>query len=137
MLRKQLAGFLAAVCFGLVACAGLSADRTPRLTERVQFRRPVAAVCLDDGHTLCVANRDSGSLSLVDLQTNRVRDEVKVGQRLSGLAVLPDRKHLLAVDEQRHEVIALTFDGHSLTVRSRLTVGPYSVSVVVQPDGLR
>src|SRR5262245_47169823 len=134
MPRKQLVGFVATVCvLGLAVCWGLSADRTPPLTERALFRRPVAAVCLD-GHTLCVANRDSGSLSLVDLETNRVRDEVAVGRRLAGLAVLPDGKHLLAVDEQRHELIALTFDGSSLAVRARLAVGPYPVSVAVQPD---
>src|SRR5262245_56362914 len=116
MSRMQLVRLLASVGIaGLVVCWALPADRTPRLTERVHLHGPLAAVLADD-HPLGVANRDSGSLSFVDLQTSKVRDEVAIGQRIAGLALLPDRKHLLIVDEQRHELIALNFDGSSLTV---------------------
>ena len=49
--------------------------------------------------------------------------------------MLPDRKHVLVVDEQRHELIALGFDGTRLAVLSRLPVGPYPASVAVLPGG--
>src|SRR5262249_608754 len=102
-----------------------------------QLRRPVAAAYLDDGTTLCVANQRSGTLSLIDLPHASVREESTVGKHLTGLAVLPDRKHVLITDDEQHELIALTFDGTRLRVRARLAVGPYPTSIAVLPDGTR
>jgi DNA-binding beta-propeller fold protein YncE len=101
------------------------------------LRRPVAAALLADGHTLCVANRCSGSVCLVDLDQESVLKEAVIGQRLADLAMLSDGRHALVVDEQRHELVVLTLAGNGLTVRARLAVGPYAVSVAVQPDGAR
>jgi DNA-binding beta-propeller fold protein YncE len=92
---------------------------------------------LADGHTLCVANQRSGTVALVDLRRTRPHDEVAVGQHLTGLAVLPDHKHVLVVDDRRHELVALSYDGTHLAVRARLAVGPYPASVAVQSDGSR
>jgi YVTN family beta-propeller protein len=102
-----------------------------------QLRRPVAAAFLDDGRTLCVANHRSGTVSVVDVPDARVREEVPVGQRLTDLAVLPDHRHLLVVDEARHELVALSCGRAGLAVRARLNVGPYPASVAVQADGQR
>src|SRR5262249_31171464 len=49
----------------------------------------------------------------------------------------PDRRHVLVVDDARHELIALVLDGPRLTIRARGPVGPYPASVAVQPDGMR
>jgi cytochrome c peroxidase len=137
---RRVAGFWA-VAVGVVASISwlaVAGQGTPaRLSEAVQLRRPVAAAFLGDGDTVCVANRRSGSVSLVDVRAGRVRDEVAVGRRLADLAVLPDHEHVLVVDEERNELVALAFDGKSLAVRARLTVGPYPVSVAVQSDGKR
>src|ERR1700730_8013028 len=93
-----------AVCLAVsaswVAVSGHGPQR--QRARAARLRRPVAAALLADGHTLCVANRRSGSVSLVDLGRQEVRGEVEVGQRLAGLAVLPDGKHVLVVDEQAH-----------------------------------
>src|SRR5947207_2869934 len=77
------------------------------LADQAQLRRPIGAVFLDDGQTLCVANQRSGSVSLVDLTAGRIQAEFAVGQHLTGVAVLPDRRHVLVVDDERHELIAL------------------------------
>ncbi len=121
---------------GVAAWVALAAHGSPP-TPVAQLRRPVAAAFLDAGQTLCVANHRSGTVMLVDVVRGRVRGEWAVGERLSGLAVLPDHRHVLTVDEKRHELIALRYDGTRLTVRARLSVGPYPVSVAVQPDGRR
>jgi cytochrome c peroxidase len=105
--------------------------------QAVGLRQPVAAVFLANSQTLCVANRRTGSISLVDVHQARVCNESTVGQRLAGLAAHPDRRHVLVVDDERHELIALCFDGARLTVRARLPVGPYPASVAVQADGTR
>jgi DNA-binding beta-propeller fold protein YncE len=126
-------------CLAAMAGRGVPAeqDSQPAPVRMARLRHPVAAVFLADGNTLCVANRRAGSVALVDLSAGRVRDEWIVGERLASLAALPDRRHLLAVDEQRHELIALFVDGSRLTVRARLPVGSYPVSVAVQADGMR
>jgi DNA-binding beta-propeller fold protein YncE/mono/diheme cytochrome c family protein len=94
-------------------------------------------VLLADGRTLCVANRRSGTISLVDLHDGVVRDEVPVGDGLADLTALPDGRHLLTLDETTHELVALSSDGHGLAVGPRLAVGPDPVSVSVTPDGTR
>jgi DNA-binding beta-propeller fold protein YncE len=97
----------------------------------------VAAAFVDEGRTLCVAHQRSGSVALVDVEKGRVREERNAGKHLSDLAVLPDRKHVLVVDDECHELIALSFDGKHLNIRTRLTVAPYPASVVVLADGKR
>lgn len=109
----------------------------PPIHEMARWRRPVAAVWLDERRTLCVANQRGGSLSLVDVPAGRVIDEIAVGDRLADVAALPDRSHVLTVDEQRHELVILVHEHDRLRVKSRQSVSPYPVGVVVSPDGMR
>ncbi|HEY7424574.1 MAG TPA: cytochrome c peroxidase, partial [Gemmataceae bacterium] len=127
------------VCFAvLVCCVGFAkqGSQTPAALA-ARLRRPVAAAFLDDGRTLGVANARSGTVSLVDVQQGRVRAETAAGKHLADLAVLPDRKHVLVVEDERHELVALSFDGVRLSVRARLPVAPYPASIVIQADGKR
>jgi DNA-binding beta-propeller fold protein YncE len=118
------------------SCAAVAGSRTPS-SQAARLRRPVAAAFLADGHTLCVANHRSGSVALVDVRGAGPCTELAVGERLNDLAVLPDRKQVLVVDEKRHELVALSLDATRRAVRARLSVGPYPASVAVQPDGRR
>ena len=136
--RLALFGIVAvglAVSFACVVVADHGSSAPAPSAARL--RHPVAATFLDDGRTLCIANQRSGTLTLVDVQRERVRDELAVGEHLSDLAVLPGRKHALAVDEARHELVALAYDGFRLRVRARLPVAAYPVSVAIQADGKR
>jgi DNA-binding beta-propeller fold protein YncE len=96
----------------------------------------VAAAFLDR-HTLCVANQRSGTVSVVDLSRAQVRDEFAVGKHLTGLAVVPGGKQVLVTDDARHELIALSWNGKTLTPRARRAVGPYPATVVVLAGGKR
>lgn len=137
--RLRLIGFgAAALGFAVcLACVVVADYRRAPTSPVVRLRHPVAAAFLDDGRTLCVANQRSGTISLVDVQRERIRDEVAVGEHLADLAILPDRKHVLVVDEARHELVALAYDGVRLSVRTRLPVASYPVSVAIQADGKR
>jgi DNA-binding beta-propeller fold protein YncE len=126
---------LLALALGVSASWVAVAD--PGSPPVARLRYPVGAALLADGHTLCVANQRAGTLSLVDLSAPRVVGEVDVGRHLTGLAALPDGNRLLAVDDERHELIALSVEGTRPPVRARLAVGPYPVSVAVLPDGRR
>jgi DNA-binding beta-propeller fold protein YncE/cytochrome c peroxidase len=128
-----------AACFAVsICCVGFAEQGSqPHTAPAARLRRPVAAAFLDDGRTLCVANHRSGTLSLVDIRQARVRAEMVVGKHLADLAVLPDRKHVLVVEDEQHELVALSFDGARLSVRARLPVAPYPASIAVQADGKR
>src|SRR5689334_17614780 len=62
------------------------------------LRRPVALANSTDGTLLYVANRDSGSISTIDVATRQVIAEQTVGRRLSDLVCLPNSSQLLATD---------------------------------------
>jgi DNA-binding beta-propeller fold protein YncE len=127
---------IAGCLVGFASWALRAEQRSPQTSDlATQLRRPLAAAFLDEGQTLCVANQRSGSVSVIDLPRASVREEFSVGKHLTGLAVLPDHKHVLITDDERHELIALTCDGSRITVRARLAVGPYPISVAVLPDG--
>src|SRR6478672_3870126 len=53
------------------------------------------------------------------------------------IAAHPKGRWLLAVDEQKHELIVLKRRRNSLEVAARHTVSPYPVSVAISPDGQR
>jgi DNA-binding beta-propeller fold protein YncE len=127
---------LALLALGLAASVSWVAVADPG-TPPARLRRPVSAAFLDDGRTLCVANQRSGTISLIDVTVPRVVGEVGVGRHLTGLVALPDRKHLLAIDDERHELIALSADGARLVVRARLPVAAYPLSVAVLPGSER
>ena len=100
----------------------------------VRFRRPVAAVLLDSD-SLAVANRRSGTISLVSIQQSAIQSEFSIGKRLSDLVALPKSARVLATDEGSHELLLLKHDKSSITVESRLRVSPYPVRVVVNRTG--
>ncbi|HEY1381664.1 MAG TPA: hypothetical protein VGF55_33005, partial [Gemmataceae bacterium] len=129
---RRIAGLSA----GLLAAAWLAAGATDPQTA-ARLRQPVAAVLLADGRTLAVANRRSGTVSLVDLAAGRVRDEIAVGDGLADLIVLPDRRHLLAIDAEAHALVVLADDRGQLKVVTRLPVDsdPVSVAVVALREG--
>src|SRR5207249_4022889 len=88
-----------AIALIITACwAAVAAEDAATWVPASRLRHPVAAAFLADGHTLCVANRRAGSVSLVDVQKTSVLAESVIGQCLSDLAVLPDRRHVLVVD---------------------------------------
>jgi DNA-binding beta-propeller fold protein YncE len=129
--------WLTALVLSLAAPATWVAVQSQGQHLPAHIRHPVAAALLADGQTLCVANSRSGTVSVVDLRSGQVRDEVTVAESLADLAALPDRQHLIAVDDAKHELIALALVGDRLMPQARLAVGPYPVSVAVTANGTR
>ncbi len=115
-----------------------ASDRESSATGlKSQLRRPVAMAFVRDGRQLCVANRDSGSLSIIDTDRLLVVEEITIGTRLSDLAVLPDSRRLLTVDEAEHQLLLLEGRDSGWDVISRQAVGQFPVSVQVTADGTR
>jgi YVTN family beta-propeller protein len=89
----------------------------------------------DDGKRLFAANRDSGTISVIDTTTLRVTAEPTVGRRLSDMAITPDGNTLLTTDEETNELIVLARKGADLQVKQRVKVSPNPATVRVSADG--
>ncbi len=103
------------------------------LHEQAHFRRPIAVVASSQPDQVLVANRHSGSISLVDLSAGKVLQEVAVGQQLSDMILLPGTDWLVVTDEKKHELILV--ERQSLEVIHRVAVSPYPVSVITDRTG--
>ncbi len=92
----------------LPAWAGEPQEVTTPLPSQLptQLRHPVALGWLNDGLRLVVANRRSGTVSLLNTDSWSVINEFPAGKQLSDMAVLPDGKQLFVTDEAGHELIA-------------------------------
>src|SRR5262245_51737893 len=73
---------------GDAASVAVPDSSAPQLLPKKQLRQPVALALA--GNRLFVANRRSGSISIIDVAKRQVTGEVPVGGRLSDLAVTPD-----------------------------------------------
>jgi len=100
-----------------------------------RLRQPVALVCVDGGKTLLVANRRSGSVSVVDTAARRITAEYEIGRGLADLVVLPGGRHLLAVDPVANELSLLSFRDRSIQRIGRLEIASDLIKVVVSSDG--
>ena len=115
------------------ASSGENRASTTKTTPRV--RQPVALVCADEGRTVVVANRRSGSLSVIDAAARKVVAEHDVGRGLADLALLKGGRRLLAVDETSSELLLLDYHDRAVRVMDRLTVSPGAVRLAVWADG--
>ena len=100
-------------------------------------RQPVALVFVDSGKTIVVANRKSGSLSIIDVATTRTVSEHDVGRSLADLdlAALNEPRRLLALDQASNEVLLLDCHDLNVQVLDRLKVSPDPVRLTVPGDG--
>ncbi len=113
----------------LPAIEAHAAETLPRL------RQPVALVVADGGKTLLVANRRSGSLSVIDALTYKVIAEHNIGRGLADLAVVPNSRSGLVVDQAASELLLI--DGHDRWNRvvGRISVPFDPVRLAVSADG--
>ena len=127
--RRALSSFLSCLFVSFVVVSSSAAELA------TQFRRPIALVQSAEEDRLLAANRDSGSISVIDLAKREVVAECPIGKRLADLVALPGSKRLLAVDEAAHELLLLQPAGDAIQVTQRLAVSPYPVSICIAPDG--
>ena len=118
---------------GLAAGPASGADDGPK-AKAVRSRQPVALAASPDGDRLFVANRRSGSLSVIDAKRGEVAFEQDVAGGLADLAPLPDGR-LLAVDPEGDALLVLKVGERSVEVEAKLPVARDPASVLVAPDG--
>ncbi|MFO0905494.1 MAG: cytochrome c peroxidase [Pirellulales bacterium] len=132
----------------LAPTGGRSIAEPTRAAPSVLVRRPVAAAPLGDGRHLLVANRRSGSISLVDCDQGVVVDELTLGGALESLAgPLPARRddaeadtddvRWLAVDSQHGQLIEFSVRNRRLARRSTLATVSAAQSATLAAGGRR
>ncbi len=130
--RRSLAAVLMLLAPGAGASEAASGS-ADRLAPRV--RQPVALACVDGGKTVLVANRRSGSLSVIDAPSRQVVVEYDVGRNLADLALLPDGRHLLAVDQAANAILLIGYRDRSIQVVDRIEVSPGPIRLAISTDG--
>ncbi len=101
--------------------------------DEIQFRRPIAVAPAGD-ESVVVANRDSGSLSIIDPADWSVVAEQRVGERLSDVTAIPDAGLFVALDEAAGEAILFEIEQSEVRVADRLPAGRSPVSASVTSD---
>lgn len=121
-----------ATILSLLMATSLGAAEESNL--RVQHRRPAAAVLIDGNRQLCVANRRSGSLSLVDVATKSV-SEKQIGQQLSDIVRLPASEYSVVSDFAGGTLIIIQHAAGELTIVDRVEVSAWPESMAVSGKG--
>src|SRR5262249_40604635 len=76
-----------------------------------------------------------GTISVIDLPSEKRVAEYEVARALSDLASLPDGTHFAAVDPEAGELLLLEFRPGCLAVKARLGLGTDPTRVAVLPGG--
>lgn len=126
----------------LAASDGAARADQPDSRLPTRWRRPVAACWIDPGNVLAVANRASGTVSLVDVSQGSVISETDFGDSLVDLVPLPSHKRWAALDGSKGEVIFFEVDGLAadqpeahVRVIDRIPVCSSPVAMAVGPEG--
>lgn len=138
MASRRIDRFILCLSLAALSMAGFPQAARPQeagvsLTPRL--RRPVAIIAKGDNDRLLVANRGSGSISVVDAGLRKIAAEYVVGRMLSDLVALPDGRHLAAADEAAGQLILLEQNEATLKEVGRLDVPTTPVSLELSADG--
>lgn len=123
--------FLIAYLLLLITCSQSAAGELEH-----RLRRPVAIAFSSDSQWLYTANRNCGSISVIDTLARSVVKEIDVGGRLSDLAAVDDTT-LLVLDEQNHQLILLAGGTVHWKIAARLNVAPYPIRLLVDRNTRR
>ena len=122
---------LGLIVVATACCLSATAADKPRLRE------PIGIVVSPRGGRLYIANRHSGTVSIIDVEKKTVVKEIAVGGRLSDIVATPNGKWLLVTDETKHRLYVLRRSKDSVETIGQCKVPLYPVDVVVTADGKR
>ncbi len=98
-------------------------------------RSPVDVALSPDGSWLVTANQTSGSVSLVDVRNQKIRDEISVGEHPAYIALCPDGETILVSCEYAGTVVVIDVKEGKLEIRGRIAVGFEPCGIAVAPNG--
>ena len=120
----------------LLWVAGAAAPPATNSNEATEpHRSPVALALSADGRRLLSANQTAGSVSLIDVETAEVLDEVETGDKPAGVAIGPDGARAVVAHWYGYDLAVLELKNDKLRVVGRVEVGPEPRGVAIGPDG--
>lgn len=122
MLRKSILAFLLAL--GCVGSATATEDRSP-----------VDLLLLDNDRKLLALNETSGTLSLVEIESSKVLDELSIGEHPTAMALFPSADRVALTATYSGDLVVVQIEGDRLKVEKRITVGFEPYGVAVAPSG--
>jgi YVTN family beta-propeller protein len=137
IIRRTLTAALSIGFLGTIGYARSAPTTVPPAPPQFQslVRRPIALRLIDNGRSLLVANRRSGTIGTIDTASLQPVAEFVAGHGLSDLAISPDGKFMLACDEPAGQLVILHRRGAALGVAERLPLSASPVSVQLSDDG--
>lgn len=98
-------------------------------------RSPIALALSADGTRLLTANQTSGSVSLIDVATRAVLDEIPTGDKPAGVAISKDRRRCVVTHWYGYDLAIIDIASDKLAIAGRVEVGPEPRGVVLSADG--
>lgn len=99
------------------------------------YRSPVDVVLADDGRWLATANQTSGSVSLIDIASGQVTDELACGSHPSFLQKCLGGEYLVVTDTFGGEVHVIAVTAGKLRPHAKVEVGFEPTGIAVSGDG--
>ncbi len=100
-----------------------------------EYRSPVDLVLLQDDTWLVVANQTSNSLSLIDVESGEVLDELPIGEHPAAIAKCLGGNHILVSCAYSGHVSLVQAEGGQLRKLHTIDVGFEPTGLAVAPDG--
>jgi len=107
----------------------------PRLTHVKVGPKPEALDVTPDGRELWVGHNDDGGISIIDTETNKVKETIKVGGMPIRIKFTPDGRHALVSSPPTGELTIL--EAATRKEVRRLKIEGTPIGVLISPDGSR
>jgi YVTN family beta-propeller protein len=107
----------------------------PRVTHVAVGPKPEGLDVSPDGRELWVGHNDDGGVSVIDTETNKVKETFKAGGMPIRIKFTPDGKYALISSPTTGELAV--FDAATRKELKRFQVGEAAVGVIVSPDSRR
>ncbi len=107
----------------------------PRVTHVAVGPKPEGLDVSPDGRELWVGHNDDGGVSVIDTETNKVKETFKAGGMPIRIKFTPDGKHVLISSPTTGQLAV--FDAATRKELKRFDVGEAAVGIVVSPDSRR
>jgi YVTN family beta-propeller protein len=128
--------YTANIASDTVTAIELNAPPGPKQITQISVgKQPEAIDISPDGRELWVGQNGDGSISIIDIATNKVKETIKVGEVPIRVKFTPDGKRVLISDAKAGELIIL--DAATRKEIKRLTIEGTPVGILMAPDGNR
>lgn len=126
---------------GILACAALALFTEAALAQSSSKsntaldRSPVDILLIDHERQLLSLNETSGSLSLIEVASGKVLDEIQVGEHPSAMILYPAGDRVALTTTYSGELVIVAIDGDRIHIDKKINIGYEPHGVAISPDG--